>query len=94
MQSSVRSAQPAGAMRHHRRLLRHWQLIALICWTALWFLILAPGGGIAWHFFAAGSRLLFSGPYGRHYHAAGGLHLYANYPWLAGRAAGSLARPE
>ena len=56
--------------------------IALGCWTVLWFVVLAPGGGIAWHFFVTGSRLLFSGPYGRYYHGAGGLHLYANYAWL------------
>jgi hypothetical protein len=39
------------------------------------------GGGIAWHFFVQGSRLLFSGRYGP-YHGAGGLHLYASYPSL------------
>ncbi len=55
---------------------------ALACWTAAWFVILAPRGGIAWHFFTEGSRLMFSGRYGRFYHLPGGLHLYANYPWL------------
>jgi hypothetical protein len=61
---------------------RHGQILALAAWAAVWFAILAPGGGIAWHYFVSGSRLLFDGSYGRYDRAAGGLHLYASYPWL------------
>jgi hypothetical protein len=61
---------------------RHWQLIALTGWTLLWFLIMAPRGGVAWRFFEIGTRLMFSGPYGHLYRQPGGLHLYSNYPWL------------
>jgi hypothetical protein len=73
---------PAGHRSAWRWLGRHWPVLALAGWPAAWFVVLAPGRGIAWHFFVAGSRLLFAGPYGPHYHRAGGLHLYANYPWL------------
>jgi hypothetical protein len=65
-----------------QRLSRQWPLLVLSGWAAVWFRVLAPAGGIAWHFFVEGSRLAFSGPYPPHYRGAGGLHLYANYPWL------------
>jgi hypothetical protein len=61
---------------------RQWPMLALTAWAVFWFAVLAPGGGIAWHFFVTGSRLLFGGSYGSHDPAAGGLHLYANYPSL------------
>lgn len=68
-------------------------MLVLAGWSALWFVLLAPGGhnqpaggGIAWRpFLAAGGRLLFSAhamcPPTRQY-VAGGLHLYANCPQL------------
>lgn len=83
MAAMTAHAQPTDGGGHDQgRLRRHWQLIALTIWTAVWFVIMARGGGIAWHFFEEGTRLLFSGPYGRYYHKPAGLHLYANYAWL------------
>ena len=60
---------------------RRWKLPILAVWTAAWFVILAPGGGIAWNFFLHGSSLLFTGHLATP-GPAGGLHLYANYPQL------------
>jgi hypothetical protein len=55
------------------------RLILVGAWAVLWCLILLPGGGYSWHYFAHGAVLLFGGhPVGLT--AAGGLHLYANYP--------------
>jgi hypothetical protein len=55
--------------------------VVLAAWSAVWFLILAPGGGIAWKFFVQGTDLLFTGHDGASVHP-GGLHLYASYPQL------------
>ena len=79
----------AVGVRHKERLAlghlaapaRRWMLPALTAWSAAWFMLLAPRGGIAWKFFVQGSSLLFTSqviPWGR----PGGLHLYANYPQL------------
>jgi len=44
------------------RLVRlHWLYLALLCWAALWFAVLAPRGGIDWKFFTTGTSLLFGG---------------------------------
>jgi hypothetical protein len=69
------------ALGHLAALAHRWMLPVLTAWTAAWFMILAPRGGIAWKFFVQGSSLLFtsqSSVWGR----TGGLHLYANYPQL------------
>lgn len=55
----------------------HWWFLGL--WALVWFLADLPGGGYSWHYFADGSRLLFSGSGAS---PRGGLHLYANYPSL------------
>ncbi|HEY2441787.1 MAG TPA: hypothetical protein VGI31_01495 [Streptosporangiaceae bacterium] len=60
---------------------RRWHLAVLAGWTAVWFAILAPGGGIAWKFFVQGTDLLFTGHDGGSTRLAG-LHLYATYPQL------------
>ena len=83
---SRESAAPAGQAPRPGPLLatywaRYWYLLVLGCWTLAWFVHFAPDGGMAWHFFASGSALLFGG-------AAspgappGGLDLYANDPQL------------
>ena len=69
------------ALGHLAALAHRWMLPVLTTWTAAWFMILAPRGGIAWKFFVQGSSLLFTsqpGVWGR----TGGLDLYANYPQL------------
>jgi hypothetical protein len=44
------------------RLVReHWLYLALGCWAALWFVVLARRGGIDWKFFTTGTSLLFGG---------------------------------
>jgi hypothetical protein len=44
------------------RLVRwHWLYLILACWAALWFVVLAPRGGIDWKFFTTGTSLLFGG---------------------------------
>jgi hypothetical protein len=40
---------------------RRWLYIALACWAALWFVLLARRGGIDWKFFSTGTSLLFGG---------------------------------
>ncbi len=40
---------------------RRWLYLALGCWSAVWFVILAHRGGIDWKFFTAGTSLLFGG---------------------------------
>jgi hypothetical protein len=50
-------------------------------WTAAWFAILAPAGGIAWIFFVKGSSLLFTGNYNGH-NRPGFMHLYQSYPGM------------
>jgi hypothetical protein len=44
-----------------RLLRRHWLYVALGCWSAVWFVILAHRGGIDWKFFTTGTSLLFGG---------------------------------
>ena len=60
---------------------RSWYLVVLGCWALVSFAYLSRGGGIAWHFFTAGSTLLFDGTQGPGT-LPGGLHLYASYPQL------------
>ena len=76
LQVSLHAVRRPGAF-----LARNTEMLALACWTAVWFLILAPAGGIAWKFFVQGSLLLFTGHDGASAHPAG-LHIYANYPQL------------
>jgi hypothetical protein len=64
-----------------RRLAGNWHLLALSGWTAAWFAILAPRGGIAWKFFTGGSELLFGTSRGG-VPPGGGLHVYASHPQL------------
>jgi hypothetical protein len=82
--------KPTSALRWLRR---NWQFAALTGWTALWFVLLAPGknrypagGGIAWRpFLVQGSRGLFTGVFrcfAARQSVPGGLHLYANCPSL------------
>jgi Glycosyltransferase family 87 len=40
---------------------RRWVYLALVCWGAVWFVILAHRGGIDWKFFTTGTSLLFGG---------------------------------
>lgn len=40
---------------------RRWLYVALGCWSAVWFVILAHRGGIDWKFFTTGTSLLFGG---------------------------------
>jgi len=40
---------------------RRWLYLALGCWSAVWFVILAHRGGIDWKFFTTGTSLLFGG---------------------------------
>lgn len=51
----------------------------LAAWTGLCSLVLAQPGGYSWHYFADGARLLF-GQHPAGLTAAGGLHLYVDYP--------------
>jgi hypothetical protein len=60
---------------------REWHLVVLAGWAAAWFVILAPGGGVAWHFFVQGTSLLFTGHDGASTRPAG-LDLFASYPSL------------
>lgn len=53
---------------------RHHAL--LVMWTALWFLIVEPSGGVSWHYLRQGEQLLFGSAPG------GGLSLYAHHPEL------------
>jgi hypothetical protein len=53
---------------------RHHAL--LVAWTALWFVLVAPSGGVSWHYLRQGEQLLFGGRPG------GGLSLYATHPEL------------
>ena len=56
----------------------HWDLLSL--WTVVWFIDMAPGGGIAWVFFRSGTAALFGEP--GSFRPPGGLHLYATNPGL------------
>jgi hypothetical protein len=60
---------------------RQWHLAVLAGWSAVWWAILAPHGGIAWKFFVQGTDILFTthGIPGSH---RPGLDLYADYPQL------------
>jgi hypothetical protein len=73
---------PASEMWRHARgwFGRNWHLAALGVWALGWFLIMAPGGGIAWVYFEKGTAGLFGGT-GK-YTPPGGLHLYASNPYL------------
>lgn len=53
---------------------RHHVLLGL--WALLWFAVVAPHGGVSWHFVRTGGQLLLGGT------AGGGLALYANHPEL------------
>lgn len=53
---------------------RHNALLA--AWTALWFVLVVPSGGVSWHYLRQGEQLLFGGA------AGGGLSLYATHPEL------------
>jgi hypothetical protein len=53
---------------------RHHAL--LVGWTALWFVLVVPSGGVSWHYLRQGEQLLFGDQPG------GGLSLYANHPDL------------
>jgi hypothetical protein len=55
--------------------------VVLAGWAAVWFVILAHHGGIAWKFFVQGTDLLFTGHDGGSTTPAG-LHLFATYPQL------------
>jgi hypothetical protein len=59
---------------------RNWHLVVLAAWTMAWFLVMAPGGGIAWMFFDRGTSALFGDP--GYFHPPGGLHLYASNSFL------------
>jgi hypothetical protein len=72
---------PGAGDRLTRGLRRQWHLVVLACWAAVWFVILAHHGGIAWKFFVQGTDLLFTGHDGRSTKPAG-LHLFATYPQL------------
>jgi hypothetical protein len=73
--------RPDPVRRAGKALAANWELAALCCWAAPWFVILARHGGIAWDYFVQGSSLIFSGHDGASAHP-GGLHIYANYPEL------------
>lgn len=60
---------------------RQWHLVVLAAWAAVWFVILAHHGGIAWKFFVQGTDLLFTGHDGASVKPAG-LDLFASYPQL------------
>jgi hypothetical protein len=53
--------------RHH---------VLLVGWTALWFLLVEPKGGVSWHYLRQGEQLLFGDQ------PDGGLSLYAHHPEL------------
>ena len=59
---------------------RNWHIVALGVWALGWFLIMAPGGGIAWVYFERGTAGLFGGT--GNYTPPGGLRLYASNPYL------------
>lgn len=48
-------------MRATALIRRRWVYLALACWSAVWFVILAHRGGIDWKFFTTGTSLLFGG---------------------------------
>jgi len=56
---------------------RRWAV--LVAWAALWSVLVSAHGGYSWFYFDHGSVLLFGG-HPRGLTAAGGLHLYRNYP--------------
>jgi hypothetical protein len=75
------SASSAGQQHVAAWWRRCWHMLALGCWALACFARFARHGGMAWHFFASGSALLFGGAAGAGA-LPGGLHLYANYPQL------------
>ena len=56
---------------------RRWAVLA--GWAVLWCVLVSAHGGYSWFYFDHGSVLLFGG-HPRGLTAAGGLHLYRNYP--------------
>ena len=74
--ASLAAPRPGGRLAAWWR--RYWHTVVLGCWGLACFARFARHGGVAWHFFTAGSALLFGGPGA----LPGGLHLYANYPQL------------
>ena len=67
-------ARQAGA-----GLTRVRRLLLLAGWAALWCVLVSSHSGYSWFYFDHGSVLLFGG-HPRGLPAAGGLHLYRNYP--------------
>ena len=55
--SLVRGKASPGTLLADRR----WLYLALGCWSAVWFVVLAHRGGIDWKFFTTGTSLLFGG---------------------------------
>src|ERR1019366_2564673 len=53
------------------RVADNWHLLVLGGWTLIWFVILAPHGGISWTFFTKGSQLLFGTGQGALPHTSG-----------------------
>jgi len=53
--------------------------VVLAVWAVLWCVLVSAPGGFSWFYFDHGSVLLFGG-HPRGLTAAGGLHLYRNYP--------------
>src|SRR5579875_404628 len=82
MRSASFSTAPRGSSRMSGWLRRQWHLAVLAGWTAVWFVILAHHGGIAWKFFVQGTDLLFTGHDGASAFPHVYLHIYAEYPQL------------
>src|SRR5579875_490261 len=82
MRSASFSTAPRGSSRMSGWLRRQWHLAVLAGWTAVWFVILAQHGGIAWKFFVQGTDLLFTGHDGASAFQHVYLHIYAEYPQL------------
>lgn len=72
-----RPPTPLGVRRPTASPGLRWLLLGV--WAALCSAVLAHPGGYSWHYFADGARLLF-GQHPAGLTAAGGLHLYVNYP--------------
>ncbi len=58
-----------------------WHVALLALWSALWYQALSRRGGLSWHFFSDGGRLLI-GQHWDQFTAPGGLHVFASYPRL------------
>ncbi|MFI1094184.1 hypothetical protein [Streptomyces sp. NPDC020917] len=76
-ETAARGGQEPGAgTERTSRLQFRRHLVLLSAWTVLWFLVVAPTGGVSWHYLRQGEQLLFSGRPG------GGLSVYAHHPEL------------